>query len=69
MICDISTDFAFVTTTRVIDDAHFDTLFVVLFVFQGRFSLCNKPWFSWTSFVEQAGLKLTGICLPLPPKC
>jgi hypothetical protein len=29
-------------------------------------SLGNKFWLSWTCFVEQAGLKLTEICLPPP---
>lgn len=67
MVCDISIDFAFVTTTRVIDDAHFDPLLFCLFFKVD--SLCNKPWLSWTSSVDQAGLTLTGICLPLPPKC
>ena len=38
-------------------------------VFRDRVSLCNSPGCSGTYFVDQAGLILTVICLPLPPEC
>jgi hypothetical protein len=39
-----------------------------LFVFQDRVSLCI-PGCLGTHYVDQAGLELTEIFLPLPPKC
>jgi hypothetical protein len=36
--------------------------------FQDRISLCS-PGCPGISSLDQAGLKLTDICLPLPPKC
>ena len=44
-------------------------LFVCLFCFPDRVSLCNSPGCPGTSSVDQAGLELTEICLPLPPEC
>lgn len=41
--------------------------FVVVFVFSERISLCF-PGCPGTHSVAQAGLELTGICLPLEPK-
>ena len=42
--------------------------FVCLFVFQTGF-LCSHLSCPGTHSVDQAGLRLTYICLPLPPKC
>lgn len=39
------------------------------FFFQGKASLFNSFGCLGTLFVELAGLELTEICLPLPPKC
>jgi hypothetical protein len=44
----------------------FDVVFV--FVFQNRVSLCS-PGCPKTHSVDQAGLKITEIHLPLPPEC
>jgi hypothetical protein len=41
----------------------------VNYFFQDRVSLSNKPWLSWTHSVDQTGLELTEICLPLPLEC
>ena len=38
------------------------------FVFQDRVFLCS-PGCPGTRSVDQAGLELTEICLPLPPRC
>jgi hypothetical protein len=42
--------------------------FVVVVVFRVRVSLCS-PHCPRTHSVDQAGLKLTKICLSLPPEC
>ena len=39
------------------------------FFFRNRVSLCNSSGCSGTHLVDQAGLKLIGIHLPLPPEC
>ena len=41
----------------------------LVFVFQDSVSLYNSPDCSGTSSIDQAGLKLTEICLLLPPEC
>ena len=38
-------------------------------VFWDRVSLCKSPGCPGTHYVDQDGLKLTEICLPLPPEC
>jgi hypothetical protein len=43
-------------------------IFVLLY-FQDRVSQCSQPWLSSTCFEDQAGLELTEIALPQPPKC
>jgi hypothetical protein len=48
--------------------------FVCLFVlfllfFKTGFLSVKELWLSWTSFVDQAGVKFTDICLPLPSEC
>jgi hypothetical protein len=43
-------------------------LLVCLFVFQDWVSQCS-PGSPGTHSVDQAGLELIEICLPLPPKC
>ena len=49
---------------------NFWVLFLCLFlVFQDRFSLFSFGACPGTHSVDQAGLKLTEICLPLPPEC
>ena len=42
-------------------------LFVLVWFFETAFSLYNSPACPGTCFVDQAGLKLTEIHLPLPP--
>lgn len=42
--------------------------YIVVFFFQDRISLCIPDCFS-TRSVDEAGLSLLGICLPLPSKC
>jgi hypothetical protein len=42
--------------------------FSFLFFFQERVSLC-RVGYSETYSVDQSGLELTEICLPLPPEC
>jgi hypothetical protein len=44
------------------------TWFLLFFSFQNRVSLCS-PSCPGTCFVDQAGLELTEIHLPLPPEC
>jgi hypothetical protein len=46
----------------------FVCLFVRLFS-QDRVSLCNSPGCPGTCYVDQTGLELTEIPLPLPPEC
>jgi hypothetical protein len=42
---------------------------IYLFIYLDRVSLCPSPGCPGTLSVDQAGLKFTEICLPLPPKC
>ena len=44
------------------------TTTLCLFVFRGRVSLCNSSGCPGTHLVDQAGLELTEIHLPLPPR-
>ena len=57
------------TRTELIYNTYYllqgDSLEWLLFVFQDKVSLCNS---SSICFVDQAGLELTEICLPLPPR-
>ena len=43
--------------------------FCLFFVFPDRVFLCKRALLFWISFVDQAGLELIEIHLPLPPKC
>ena len=43
--------------------------FVCLFWCPDKVSLYNHPAYPGTHFVDQAGLQLTEICLPLSSKC
>ena len=43
--------------------------FSFVLVFQDRVSLCNSPGCTGTRSVDQAGLRLTEIHLPLPLRC
>lgn len=44
--------------------------FLFSFFFQrGFFFYVIEPWLSWIRFIDEAGLELTEIHLPLPPKC
>ena len=44
-------------------------LFVCFCFFWDKVSLRNSPGYPGIHFVHQAGVKLTEICLPLPPGC